>query len=152
MLEDLKELAAGLLALHRALLERQRLDYEALHGPIAGGAELLHLALHDASFDWLRILSALMVDLDTLLDDDELPSQDEARAIRQELEELFSSAAPRQFWDSCLPLLQTPSVTMAYGRVRAVLARLPRTAPADIAAELHAKHRWAVARRMRGAA
>jgi hypothetical protein len=34
--------------------------------------------------------------------------------------------------------------------VRAVLARLPRIDPGATAAQLHANHRWAVARRMRG--
>jgi hypothetical protein len=146
---NLRELATGLRELHRGLLEEQRAEYESGHGPVAGGVQLLHLATHEPSFAWLRVLSALMVDLDALLDEDEPPSTEEQGALRRELEELFSPAAPEGFWDRCLPMVQAPHVTMGYARVRAALARLPLAPPPDVAAELHAKHRWAVARRMR---
>ena len=146
----LQELAAGLRELHQELLDGQRDEYQRLHGPIAGGAQLLHLAAHDPSFAWLRVLSALMVDLDALLDEDTDPSDDEAGALRQELEETFSTAKSGQFWDRGSPLLQSPRVAMAYAQVRLAMSALPRLGPADVAAELHAKHRWAVARRMRG--
>jgi hypothetical protein len=154
--DDLQELAAGLKALHHALLDEQRKEYERLEGPIAGGAHLLHLVTHDPFFAWLRSLSALMVDLDALLDEPQPPLPEETDAIRQELEEMFSASARAPFWDKVTPLLQTPSVVMAYARVRAVLSRLPgpsdqaADAAADFALDLHARHRWAVARRKRG--
>jgi hypothetical protein len=147
---DLQEIAAGLLDLHRALLAEQRAEYERTRGPIVGGAQLLHLTIHDPAFAWLRVLSALATDLDELLEQPEPPSDEEAGAVRTELEETLSPRAPDGFWSRCAPLLQAPPVAMAYARVRAALSRLPPPSPPDTAAELHAKHRWAVARRMRG--
>ena len=150
MRERLHELGSGLLELHRALLDQQRLQHEQERGPIGGSGELLHLAANDPEFAWLRSLSLLIVDLDGLLDDDDAPSEDEMGSLRLELEELFSSSAPGRFWERCVPCLQTPVVAMAYAKVRTIIATLPKLAPADIAAQLHAKHRWAVARRQRG--
>jgi hypothetical protein len=146
---DLGEIAAGLKDLHRALLAEQRAEYERTRGPIAGGAQLLHLAIHDPAFAWLRVLSALTTDVDAMLDQPEPPSDEESGAVRGELEETFSPAAPEEFWSRCAPLLQAPPVAVAYARVRAAMAKLPAPVPADAAAELHAKHRWSVARRMR---
>ncbi len=150
-LANLYELAAALKELHQALLDQQRLEYEIVQGPIAGGAHLLHLAAQDPSFAWLRTLSTLMVDLDGLLEAAESPSIEEVGALRQELEEMFSAQCRGPFWQQCSPLLQMPRVAMGYGRVRLVLSRLPQAAPSDVAAQLHATHRWAVSRRMRGA-
>ena len=139
-----------MLELHRALLDQQRLQHEQERGPIGGSGELLHLAANDPEFAWLRTLSLLIVDLDGLLDEDDAPSEDEMGSLRHELEELFSSSAPGRFWERCVPCLQAPVVAMAFAKVRAIIATLPKLAPADIAAQLHAKHRWAVARRQRG--
>jgi hypothetical protein len=146
---ELGEIAAGLKDLHRTLLVEQRAEYERTRGPIAGGAHLLHLAIHDPAFAWLRVLSALTTDVDAMLDEPDPPSDEEAGAVRGELEETFSPAAPEEFWSRCAPLLQAPPVAMAYARVRAAMAKLPAPVPADAAAELHAMHRWSVARRMR---
>jgi hypothetical protein len=146
----LRELAAGLRDLHRALLEQQRLEHERVHLVVVNGAQLLHLVAHDPGFAWLRVLSAVMVDLDTLIDEPAPPSEDELAAIRQELEETFSPAAPARFWEKATPLLQDPRVAIGYGRVRSVLAKLPRLEPGAAAAHLHEQHRWAIARRMRG--
>jgi hypothetical protein len=147
---DLKELATGLRQLHHALLEEERAAYEQTHGPVAGGGQLLHLVAHDPHFAWLRVLSVLMVDIDTLLDEETPPTVEETGAIRRELEETLSPAAPPPFWDRLSALLQTPNVVIPYGRVRAAVTRLPALPPADAAAQLHAQHRWAVARRKRG--
>ena len=148
----LVELPAALRDLHRALLAQVRDEHERTHGPVGGPGQLLHLAMNDASFAWLRVLSELMVDLDELLEEEPAPSEEEAAAIRRELDEVFSPAAPRAFWEKCAPLLQDGEVVIAYARVRSLLTRLPRAPAADdAAARLHAQHRWAVTRRKRGA-
>ena len=149
----LHDLVPALRALHHALLDESRAEYERSHGPLSGPGHLLHLVAHDEAFAWLRVLSSLMVDLDTLVDEEPPASDEEAAAIRRELEETFSSSAPGGFWERCSTLLQSPPVVMAYAQVRACLARLPLQRPASDAADrLHAKHRWAVARRKQGVA
>jgi hypothetical protein len=143
-----EELAAGLRDLHRALLEEQRLEHERSHGSVGGG-QLLQLVAHDPSFAWLRVLSEFMADLDALLDEADEPSELEAGALRQELEQVFSAATSERFWDRCLPLLQVPPVAMAYARVRAALGKLPQSPPLGGIAEAQANHRWAAVREKR---
>ena len=147
----LSELAPALRELHKALLQEGRDDYERTHGPVAGTGQLLHLVMHDPSFAWLRVLSALMADLDELLEAPEPATDEEAAAIRRELEETFSPASGGDFWARCSPLLQSAPVVIAYARVQALLRRLPRPPAPEVAADLHAQHRWAVVRRKRGA-
>jgi guanosine-3',5'-bis(diphosphate) 3'-pyrophosphohydrolase len=60
-LEDLRH---ALLRLHKTLLDAQRVRYEREHGRVESTGELLDLVLKDASFEWLRVLSALIAGLD----------------------------------------------------------------------------------------
>lgn len=57
------------LALHRTLLDAERLAWERLNGRIAGSAEVLRLAIHDPWFAWLRPLTALIAAMDELVAD-----------------------------------------------------------------------------------
>lgn len=66
MTTQLDPLRHALLALHRTLLDAQRIRYEREHGRVESRGELLDLVLRDASFEWLRVLSALIAGLDEL--------------------------------------------------------------------------------------
>jgi len=63
---SLDTLRRGLLRLHKTLLDAQRVRYEREHGRVESTGELLDLVLKDASFEWLRVLSALIAGLDEL--------------------------------------------------------------------------------------
>jgi hypothetical protein len=63
---DLDKLRPALLKLHKALLDAQRIRYERDNGRVESRGELLELVLEDASFEWLRVLSALIARLDEL--------------------------------------------------------------------------------------
>jgi hypothetical protein len=63
---DLDKLREALLHLHKALLDAQRVRYEREHGRIESRGELLELVLEHPSFEWLRVLSALIARLDEL--------------------------------------------------------------------------------------
>jgi hypothetical protein len=65
--DDLKALSARLVALHAALVEYQRQDYEERYGPTKP-AELLRLLIDDAHFAWLRPLSRVIAEIDEALD------------------------------------------------------------------------------------
>jgi hypothetical protein len=56
----LDTLRHALLRLHKTLLDAQRVRYEREHGRVESTGELLDLVLRDASFEWLRVLSALI--------------------------------------------------------------------------------------------
>jgi hypothetical protein len=62
----LDRLRDALLRLHKALLDAQRIRYEREHGRVESRGELLDLVLQDPSFEWLRVLSALIAGMDEL--------------------------------------------------------------------------------------
>ena len=62
-LHRLADVRLGLLRLHKALLEMERIDYEKVFGRVTAG-ELLQLVINHARFGWLRIISALVVEID----------------------------------------------------------------------------------------
>ncbi|HZT61642.1 MAG TPA: hypothetical protein VFA36_00785 [Burkholderiales bacterium] len=64
----LEALRHALLALHKALLDAQRVRYEKANGRVESRGELLDLVLKDADFEWLRVLSALIARLDELVE------------------------------------------------------------------------------------
>jgi len=68
----LDKLRAALLQLHKALLDAQRIRYERENGRVESRGELLALVLEDASFEWLRVLSALIARLDELAEADKV--------------------------------------------------------------------------------
>ena len=75
--DDLDKLRAALLQLHKALLDAQRIRYERENGRVESRGELLALVLEDASFEWLRVLSALIARLDELADADNVDDKNE---------------------------------------------------------------------------
>jgi hypothetical protein len=68
--DSLDKLRHALLELHRTLLDAQRIRYEREYGRVESRGELLDLVLRDASFEWLRVLSALIARLDELAEAD----------------------------------------------------------------------------------
>ena len=147
---SLHDLSLELKALHKALLAAGQAAYEAQHGPIAGGAQLLHLVVHDPAFAWLRPLSELMADLDALLDLPTPPTQDEQGAVRGEVDHLLLPGGG-ELWANVMTSIQSSAVAAAaYARVRQILLSLPKPAANDEAAALHARHRWAEIRRFHG--
>src|SRR5918911_2661948 len=69
-LRRVRELRTGLLRLHKALLDAERLAYERVYGQVSGG-ELLQLAINHEQFAWLHPFSELIVRIDEMLDADE---------------------------------------------------------------------------------
>ena len=154
MADRLKELRPALRDLHRALAERVRRDHEFERGALVSPGEFVHLLTGDARFAWLRSLSELMVDLDVFLEADPSPTDDEAAAVRVEIEGLIAApkppAAASDFASRSLPLLaDDPHLTMTHAKVKQLIRDLPAAADVDEAKVLHDRHRWAEARRHR---
>ncbi|MGA8006511.1 MAG: hypothetical protein WCA17_10450 [Burkholderiales bacterium] len=150
----LNELARALRELHRAIIESERRAYESGIGALVSPGDFLHLLVTDGRFAWLRALSELMVDLDVFLEADPSPTEDEAAAVRAEVERLISApAAPDvagDFAKRYLPLIAAdPHVAMAHARVKQAVRDLPAAGAVDEAKVLHDRHRWAEMRRHR---
>jgi hypothetical protein len=87
-ISKLDKLRHALLQLHKALLDAQRIRYERENGRVESRGELLALVLEDASFEWLRVLSALIARLDELADVDDRNVSGELRAVIERLRTL----------------------------------------------------------------
>ena len=88
--EGLTNLGNSLRTLHRALVDRSRHDFERQRHAILGAGELLKLLTSDPHFAWLRELSELIVDIDIFLEVDPAPGEDDAAAVRAEVERLLA--------------------------------------------------------------
>lgn len=82
------KLRRALLELHKALLDAQRIRYERENGRVESRGELLDLVLQDASFEWLRVLSALIARLDELAEADDRDVSGEMRGVIDKLRTL----------------------------------------------------------------
>src|SRR5688572_30229445 len=86
--EQLNHLRRALLALHKALLDHERIRYEQLRGRFESSGELLQLVLNDPWFAWLRPLSGLIVQIDEFVAEDEPPATT-AQALLEETGKLL---------------------------------------------------------------
>ena len=84
----LEKLRHALLQLHKTLLDAQRVRYEREYGRVESTGALLALMLEDASFEWLRVLSALIARLDELAEVDDKDVSGELRAVIDRLRTL----------------------------------------------------------------
>jgi len=78
-----------LLGQHKLLLDRERADYEKVHGPIAGPGPFLALVLGDPHFAWLRQISTLVVEIDEALSRRSKAGQDTADALAAQARQLM---------------------------------------------------------------
>src|SRR2546428_4891099 len=101
----LLEAAAALREVHRTLVQATRAAYEQKNGPAGGPGEMLRLLTEHPHFAWLHPMSELIVDLDSLLAQEILPSGTVA-AVRQEIDRL-TQAGGSSFWGKYAALLRT---------------------------------------------
>jgi hypothetical protein len=66
--ERLTQLREALLHLHKALLQAERISYEAAFGKITSPYHFLQLLTSDPWFAWLEPVTHLITDVDELLD------------------------------------------------------------------------------------
>jgi hypothetical protein len=123
--DDLRALSARLVALHAALVDYQRQDYEETHGPTKP-AELLRLLIDDAHFAWLRPLSRVIAEIDEALDPRAaVPSAPDVdvRRFFQAAERLLRSGDIGPFETKYREALQrSPALIMAHANVVKILA------------------------------
>jgi hypothetical protein len=68
--QRLVALRDALLALHKTLIDSERIGYEQTFGPITSPANFLRLLTQDPWFTWLRPLSGFITTIDEALDAD----------------------------------------------------------------------------------
>lgn len=124
--ERLRDLSARLLLLHKILLDRERCAYEDRRGPIPSG-ELLFLVLNDEEFAWLRVLSGMIAEIDSLADTDDPLGPESVQRVFREAYRLLKTGSGGDFQEKYHAALQeSPDVVMAHADVsRALRASTP---------------------------
>jgi hypothetical protein len=125
-IQQLNDLRHGLLTLHKTLVDRQRLWYEREHGRLEGGGQMLQLLAYDPAFAWLRVLSALIVQIDERLDDKEQPlTSESARSLIDEVHGIVVGKAGGDDYQQAysLALQESPDAVIAQSKVARLLGR-----------------------------
>lgn len=120
---SLDNMFTGLLRLHKALLDDERVAYERVHGRIPSNGAFLQLVLNDAWFAWLRPLSQFIAKLDELSESDEASAHEGIPALLASVQALLTPMEEgegfgRNYYDA---LQRSPDVVLAHAAVRALL-------------------------------
>ncbi len=125
---NLDKLRPALLQLHKTLLDAQRIRYERENGRVESRGELLELVLEDASFEWLRVLSALIARLDELaaadkVDDKNKDAGAEVRGVIERLRTLVRFEGNSGFTDPYREIIEAvPDALVAHVQLSRLLA------------------------------
>ena len=122
--ERLESARRGLLRVHAAMLDEERIRYEREHGRIEGTGAVLQLVIYDPWFAWLRPVSELIVQIDEQLDEagPAEPSLTEA-LLAQTRDQLRPDEAGDAFQQRYYRLLQeAPAVAVAHAEARKLLS------------------------------
>lgn len=119
----LRETWKQLMPMHRALIDAAKDDYAAAGGSISGPTHLLKLLQEDPFFEWLRPMTSLIVDIDSLSRTDFDHSH--VVEIVARLEHFFGNSPDAGFSARYLPLLQREiDVAAGHATLRRLLERL----------------------------
>ena len=114
------QLRHGLLELHKAMLDTQRIEYERAYGRVETRGEFLGLVLNHPEFEWIRALSALIAQLDEWAEGVEAETDAGFDGIRDALRELIrpGAAANPAFTVKYWKMVEDqPEVTVAHVKV-----------------------------------
>jgi hypothetical protein len=79
----------GLLRVHKAVLDHERLRYERNRGPVGSPLEFLQLVLRDPWFAWLRPVSELTVQIDEFTSSREPTDPNHGEALLKQARDLL---------------------------------------------------------------
>lgn len=120
---SLREIWKQLMPLHRALIDAAGAEYAATVGPLGGPGHLLSLLQEDLFFAWLKPLTSLIVDIDSMSRTD-FDRADVDQVIAR-FERLFGATADPEFSSKYVPILQRDfDVAIAHATVRQLVLRL----------------------------
>lgn len=121
----LRETWKQLLPLHRALIDSARDEYTATVAPLTGPGQLLQLLQDDPFFTWLKPLTSLIVDIDSMSRTDF--QRTDVDGIVTRIEQLFGATADPGFTAHYVPVLQRDvDVAIAHAAIRQISGRLQK--------------------------
>jgi catechol 2,3-dioxygenase len=121
--DRLRSVRAGLLKLHKVLLDDARAAYEMDRGRVGTNANLLQLVINDPWFAWLHSLSELIVRMDEGLSKDVPATEADATELLDEVERLLTASETgdgfqKRYFEA---LQRQPAVVLAHADVRRTL-------------------------------
>ena len=117
----LKEVRKPLLALHKSILDHERLVHEKIVGPITPAAFLQEL-ISGTSFRWIAPLSTAIANIDELLEEEKVTADDRIAGAQAIASLLATDSSDSPFRKRYLELLQeSPAILHEHGRVVQVL-------------------------------
>lgn len=121
-LQQVQEVRHKLLDLHKAIIDVTRIAHERIHGRMSA-AEFLRVLVEGDEYAWLRPLTALIVQLDELAEDQDPAAAQDVEAWRDELAMLLrADAEGGDFQRRYAELLQTsPDVGLAHAAITSAL-------------------------------
>ena len=121
----LREVWKQLLPLHRALIDDASAEYGATVAPVSGPTHLLQLLQEDPFFAWLKPLTSLIVDIDSMSRTDF--ERADVDGIVTRMEHLFGAAADADFTARYVPVLQRDvDVAIAHAAIRQISGKLQK--------------------------
>ena len=119
----LADLRTRLLALHKALLEDSKAQYEMDRGRVAGAGALLQLVINDPWFAWLHQISEIIVRIDELTVAESPGAEADARTLIDQIDKLLvpsegGDTFSRRYFEA---IQRQPAVVLAHGDVKRVL-------------------------------
>jgi len=122
---EIADLRLKLLHLHQSLLEMERANFEKMFGRVNSG-ELLQLVINHAQFAWLRMVSALVVQIDEMLNAEEPAAPADLQSLFTQGRQLFTSSDNKEFREKYQAALQNqPDIVMAHSEVMKLLRQKP---------------------------
>ena len=128
----LRALRTGALALHKAILDAERVRYERSRGQLSGAQHLLRLVLEDSFFAWFRPLATFVVQADERLSEERAVERAEVDAFAEQLRALLQSdESAGDFHHEYRRTLQdVPDVVILHGRLIKLLQQPGQPRPA----------------------
>ena len=123
--QKLVELRLILLDLHKALLDSERTSYEISRGAIGSPSAFLQLLINDPSFQWLRPITTLIVQIDETLAAKKPPASE--RDFEQLITDMRALLSPSReeadFWKRYFAVVQRdPAVALLHEKMEAAFA------------------------------
>lgn len=123
--KQFNDLSTMLKDLHRALLMLEAKKMEQALGRKISPYELLGASLNDANLAWLRVMSELIVNIDTIIDETPNLSTQEANKISAEVLQILEKPPgliATDFWTHYSEYLgSNPDIIMLHSKVKKAL-------------------------------
>lgn len=115
-----------MLALHKAILDVERANYEELNGRVDSPHTMLQLVMHDPWFGWFRPISESVVQIDELLEAHTPPTEEaDAQAFLREIRSLLTPTEEGEEFGVKYRIIlqQDPEIILAHADIAKLLQK-----------------------------